>query len=153
MANFKFSKSTFSSTGSEEWGFESVGIFGEIPAMKGKRVTFTKKNLKGDKKVTLQIFPKKYKTLADAIKDDAVEKLSCTAPLSKVVRTGLAKGVKQSKMLTYLIGLEIQQSIEEPELYFLFSEKGDGESLPNFLIDDLAEERENEPVSLEDIAF
>lgn len=141
MANFTFSKSTFSSSTQEDWGFESVGIFGKLPAMKGKRVQFTKKNLKGDNKLTLQIFPKKYSTLADAIEDDAVENLVCTTPLSKMVRKAISNGVTYNKMLSYLLTLEIQQSIEEPEKYFLFSEKGDGEQLPSYLVEDLTKDK------------
>lgn len=149
MAAFKFQKSEFSSTETTDWGFETVGVFGKIPAMKGKRVTFTKKNLKGESRVTLQIFPKVYTTLKDAIEADQVEKLSCTVPLSKMVRKGLASGVSHNKMLSYLTKLEIQQDSNKPELYFLFSEKGDGEALPNFLIDELAKEA----VTLEDVMF
>lgn len=149
MATFKFQKSEFSSTSQEDWGFETVGVFGKIPAMKGKRVTFTKKNLKGEARVTLQIFPKVYTTLKDAIEADQVEKLSCTVPLSKLIRKGLASGVSHNKMLGYLTTLEIQQDSKKPELYFLFSEKGDGEALPNFLIDELAKEA----VTLEDVMF
>ena len=138
MAQFKFTKSEFSSTGTADWNYETVGVFKKIPAMKGKKVTFTKKNLKGLSRVTLQIFPKKYDTLADAIADDAVEKLSCTKPLSETVRKTLEKGASQKKMLQWLLSLEIQQNIDNPELYFLFSEKGDGEPLEAFEIDELA---------------
>lgn len=139
MAAFKFSKSEFSSGTQEDWGFETVGIFGEIPAMKGKKVQFTKKNLKGKNRVTLQIFPKKYKDLKDAIADKAVEFLPCTGPLSEMIRKAIASGVSHSKVLGHLVTLEIQQSLQEPEKYFLFSEKGDGEALPAFLIDELEE--------------
>jgi hypothetical protein len=143
MANFTFSKSTFSSSTQEDWGFETVGTFGKLPAMKGKRVQFTKKNLKGTNRVTLQIFPKKYSSLADAIEDNAVENLSCTVPLSKLVRKAITDGVTHNKMLSYLLTLEVQQdaSDEENVKIFLFSEKGDGEQLPSFLVDDLAKEK------------
>lgn len=139
MAAFKFSKSQFSSSTQEDWEFETVGIFGEIPAMKGKKVQFTKKNLKGDSRVTLQLFPKKYKDLKEAIADEAVEFLPCTKPLSKMIRKAVASGVPHNKILGHLVTLEIQQSIEEPEKYFLFSEKGDGEALPAYLVDELEE--------------
>jgi hypothetical protein len=149
MAAFKFQKSEFSSTGTEAWGFETVGVFGKIPAMKGKRVTFTKKNLKGEARVTLQIFPKVYTTLKDAIEADQVEKLSCTVPLSKMIRKGLTGGVSHSKMLGYLTSLEIQKDATDESKYFLFSEKSDGESLPNFLIEELGKEA----ITLEDVMF
>ena len=111
--------------------------------MKGKKVQFTKRNLKSENKVTLQIFPKKYDSLADAIEDDAVEFLCCTAPLSKTIRTAIAKGITHNKMLSYLLTLEIQQSTDDDDNVraFLFSEKGDGEQLPAFLVDDLSKEK------------
>lgn len=149
MANFKFSKSEFSSTSQEDWNYETVGVFGKIPAMKGKRVTFTKKNLKGENRVTLQIFPKSYSTLADAIEADDVERLSCTVPLSKIVRKGLNSGVSHSKMLSYLISLEIQKDKDDDSKYFLFQEKGDGEALPSFLVDELSKEK----VTFDDVMF
>ena len=143
MANFTFSKSTFSSSTQEDWGFELVGTFGKLKEMKGKKVQFTKRNLKSENKVTLQIFPKKYDSLADAIEDDAVEFLCCTAPLSKTIRTAIAKGITHNKMLSYLLTLEIQQSTDDDDNVraFLFSEKGDGEQLPAFLVDDLSKEK------------
>jgi hypothetical protein len=149
MAAFKFQKSEFSSTSQEDWGFETVGVLSKIPAMKGKRITFTKKNLKGEARVTLQIFPKVYTTLKDAIEADQVEKLSCTVPLSKIVRKGLASGVTHNKMLSYLTSLEIQKDVNDESKYFLFQEKGDGEALPNFLIEELSKEA----VTLEDVMF
>lgn len=149
MPTFKFQKSEFAQSTQEDWGYEVVGVFGKIPAMKGKRVTFTKKNLKGDARVTLQIFPKIYTTLKDAIEADQVEKLSCTVPLSKIVRKALANGVSHNKMLSYLTTLEIQQDLTDPKKYFLFQEKGDGDALPSFLIDELGKES----VTLEDVMF
>ena len=149
MATFKFQKSEFSSSTQEDWGFETVGKLGKIPAMKGKRITFTKKNLKGDARVTLQIFPKSFSSLKDAIEAEEVEKLSCTVPLSKIIRKGLASGVAHNKMLSYLTTLEIQQDIKDPKKYFLFQEKGDGEALPSYLIDELSKEE----VTLEDVMF
>lgn len=146
MAQFKFSKSEFSSVGTEDWEYETVGVFGKLPAMKGKRVTFTKRNLKAETRVTLQIFPKKYKTLKEAIESDDVEKLSCTGPLSKIVRKAIANGASHNKVLSYLVTLEIQQDIKDNDKYFLFQEKGDGEALPAVLIEDLTEE-----VSLNDL--
>jgi len=147
MANFKFSKSEFSTTTQEDWGWETVGVFGEQNEMKGKRITFTKRNLKSDNAVTIQIFPKRFKVLEDAIKADQVEKLSCTKPLSKLVRKALSGGASHNKVLSYLTTLEIQTNIDNPQLSLLFSEKGDGEALPNFLIEDL----QKEDVSLEDL--
>jgi len=141
MAQFNFSKSQFSSTTQEDWGYESVGILGKIPAMKGKKLQFTKKNLKGDNRVALQIFPKKYTKLEDAIADDAVEGLVCTAPLSKIVRKALTNGSAINKVLSYLVTLEVQQDIDDADKYFLFSEKGDGEQLPAFLVEELAKEK------------
>ena len=141
MATFNFTKSQFSSSTQEEWSYESVGIFGKIPAMKGKKVQFTKKNLKGEKCVALQIFPKKYAKLEEAITDDAVESLVCTAPLSKTIRKAIKGGSSYNKVLSYLVTLEIQKNIEDPERYFLFSEKGDGEQLPAFLVEDLSKEK------------
>ena len=141
MATFNFSKSQFSSSTQENWGYETVGIFGKISAMIGKKVQFTKKNLKGVNRVTLQIFPKKYSNLADAIEDDAVENLSCTEPLSKVVRKAINSGASHNKVLSYLLQLEIQRNIEDKDKYFLFGEKGDGEALPAFLVDDLVKDK------------
>ena len=141
MATFNFTKSQFSSSTQEEWGYESVGILGKIPAMKGKKVQFTKKNLKGENRVALQIFPKKYAKLEDAINDDAVESLVCTGPLSKIIRKALTSGTSHNKVLSYLVTLEIQQSVEDADRYFLFSEKGDGEQLPAFLVEELAKEK------------
>lgn len=143
MANFTFSKSTFSSNTQEDWGYESVGTFGKLKEMKGKRLQFTKKNLKSDNRVALQIFPKKYSNLAEAIEDNAVESLICTSPLSKMIRTGLSKGVDHNKMLSYLLTLEVQQSTDDDDnvKIFLFSEKGDGEQLPSFLVEDLSKEK------------
>lgn len=138
---FQFSKSTFAPSTQEDWGYDLVGIFGKLPAMKGKKVQFTKKNLKSDSRVTLQIFPKKYNTLKDAIEDDAVESLVCTVPLSKMIRAGLAKGVAHNKMMSYLLTLEVQVDSEDSDKYFLFSEKGDGEQLPAYLVDDLNKEK------------
>jgi hypothetical protein len=149
MANFKFSKSEFSSSTQEDWGYETVGTLGKIPAMKGKRITFTKRNLKGDARVTLQIFPKSYDSLKEAIEAGDVEKISCTVPLSKMVRKALTNGVSHNKMLSYLIKQEVQQSTDDPNKYFLFSEKGDGESLESFLIEDL----NKVAVTLEDVMF
>ena len=141
MAQFSFSKSQFSSSTQEDWGYETVGIFGKLPAMKGKKVQFTKKNLKGENRVALQIFPKKYAKLENAIDSDDVESLVCTTPLSKAIRKALNGNVPHNKVLSYLVTLEVQQSIEDPERYFLFSEKGDGEQLPAFLVEDLAKEK------------
>lgn len=135
-ATFEFQKSAFSSTPQADWGYDVVGIFGRLKAMKGKKVQFTKKNLKGENRVTLQIYPKQYADLAEAIADDEVEKLSCTTALSKVVRTALAKGATQAKVMSYLLSLEIQATKDDPTIYFLFNEKGDGEQLPAFLVDD-----------------
>ena len=141
MAQFTFTKSQFSSNTQEDWGFETVGVFGKIPAMKNKRVQFTKKNLKGESRVTLQIFPKKYSNLSEAIDDDAVENLSCTVPLSKIVRKAISSGADYNKVLGYLVTLEIQKSVDDDSKYFLFSEKGDGEQLPSFLIDEVIKEK------------
>ena len=141
MATFSFSKSEFSSSTQEDWGYESVGILGKIPAMKGKKIQFTKKNLKGENRVALQIFPKKYAKLEDAISDDAVEGLICTSPLSKIVRKALTSGTSHNKVLSYIVTLEIQQSVDDADKYFLFSEKGDGEQLPAFLVDELAKDK------------
>lgn len=137
-AKFSFVKSEFQQQ-TEDWNYETVGVFGKLPAMQGKKVCFTKRNLKGENRVTLQIFPKKYDTLKEAIEADDVEKLSCTTPLSKIVRKALAGGVSHTKMLSYLVTLEIQQDIDEPSKYFLFQEKGDGEALPAMLVSELKE--------------
>lgn len=140
VKNFKFSKSEFASADNQDWSYEEIGQLGKIQAMKGKRITFTKKNLKGVSRVTLQIFPAKYKTLKEAVDADSVEKISCTKPLSATVREAVNKKVELNKLLSWLLTLTVQQSIDKPELYFLFSEKGDGEALPSFLIDELADE-------------
>jgi hypothetical protein len=138
MANFTFSKSEFSSSTQEDWGFETVGVLGKIPAMKGKKLQFTKKNLKGENKVTLQIFPKKYATLTDAIEAEDVEFLCCTAPLSKTIRKAITSGTSHNKVLSYLVTLEVQRDDEKS---FLFSEKGDGEQLPAFLVEELSKDK------------
>jgi hypothetical protein len=144
--SFQFNKSEFQAQ--EDWGFETVGIFGTLPAMKGKRLQFTKKNLKNeDRSIALQIFPKKYDNLSEAIADKATECLVCTRPLSKLIRKGISGGVNHNKMLSYLLSLEVQTNIDNPKQHLLFSEKGDGEQLPAFLVDDLAKEK----VSYEDI--
>lgn len=153
MANFQFSKSTFSASTQEDWNYESVGIFGQLKAMQGKKLQFTKKNLKGDNRIALQIFPKKYNDLSAAIKDDAVESLICTEPLSKIIRKSIAGGISQNKMLAYLLTLEIQQDIDDNDKYFLFQEKGDGEQLPSFLVDELKKEKVSFAEILESAAF
>jgi len=130
---FQFTKSTFSAQEDQDWSFESVGILKSLPAMKTKNMVLTKKNLKGDKRVTLQIFPKSFSTLADAIEADSVENLPCTLPLSKQIRAVYAQKIPLTRIYQWLAGLEIQQN-PDTKRYFLFSEKGDGEGLPHFAI-------------------
>lgn len=141
-ATFKFRKAEFTSQG-DDWAFEPIGVLNKIKDFADKRVTFTKRNLKSDKRVTLQLFPAKYDELSKAIEQDDVYLLPCTSNLSKVIRKALAQKADLVKVIGWLCTLEVQQ--DDQDRYFLFNEKGDGEALPSFLVKSL------KPVALSEI--
>lgn len=123
---FKFNKAVFSTQ--TEWNYETIGVLKDI--IKGRKIKFIKKNLKTDKRVTLLISDKTGSY-------DNADILSCTVPLSKVVRKAL-ESKSQKEVLEALVKLQVQQDTENPEKYFLFQPQGDGEMLPGFSVDELS---------------
>jgi hypothetical protein len=107
--------------------FSEVGTFAKHA--KGMTVKFSKKNLASTKKVTLLLTDKK----------GDIFRLSCTSPLSEIVRKALAKGKEHKEILSALLPLTIIVDDENPEKYFL-SAPGDGTGLPAFSVSDLDEE-------------
>ena len=130
MANFKFNKAQFSSQ-TADWNYESVGTLGKNS--KGRKIKFTKRNLASDSRVVILISD------ASGSFDDA-DILICTAPLSQMIRKGLAKGTTQKQMLAICSKLEIQVDKDDETKYFLFQPQGDGEMLPSFAVNELAKE-------------
>ncbi len=131
MANFKFNKAQFSSQ-TAEWNYESVGTLAKNS--KGKRIKFTKRNLASDNRVVILISNNQGSY-------DEADLLICTAPLSKMIRKSLDKGMSMKELLSICSKLEIQVDTEDPSKYFLFQPQGDGEMLEDFAVDALAKEK------------
>ena len=123
-----FSKSEFQAQ--TDWSFTRVGNFKTLT--KGMKLAFTKKNLSGKNRLTVQIFPKKHAALADAIEADEVYKVSCTAPLSETIREGIKKGVSLENAMKFLLSLDVQESNENPDIKLIFAPQGDGNPLEVF---------------------
>ena len=134
---FQFNKAQFKSQ-TEEWMYESVGTLAKNS--KGRRIKFTKRNLASDNRVVILISDAKGKY------DDA-ELLTCTEPLSKMIRKSLEKKMSHKELLAICSKLEIQQHVDDETKYFLFQPQGDGEMLEDFAVNDLAKES----VSYEDL--
>lgn len=107
--------------------FSEVGTFAKHA--KGMTIKFTKANLASTKLVTMLL----------TNKAGEVFRLSCTTPLSEMVRKALAKGKEHKEVLSALLPLTIIVDDENPEKYFL-SAPGDGTGLPAFEVSDLNEE-------------
>jgi hypothetical protein len=130
----KFNEAVFTATTSE-WNYSSEGTLASN--CKGYAIKFTKKNLASDKRVTL-ILTKGNKRFT----------LSCSAPLSKLVRKALATK-EQNEVLGSLMQLEIMADNDDSSKYFLCQPQGDGEMLPEFKVDELVKAN----VSYEDVLF
>ena len=130
----KFNEAVFSETTSE-WNYSSEGTL--AVNCKGYTVKFSKRNLAGDKRVTLLLS-----------KGNKKFTLSCSAPLSKIVRKALTTKT-QNEVLGGLMQLEIMVNDEDSTKYFLCQPQGDGEMLPEFKVDELVKAN----VSYEDVMF
>jgi len=123
----KFNKAVFAATGSE-WNFENAGSLAKNT--KGRKIKFTKKNLASEKRVTLLI----------SDKDGSFENagtLSCSAPLSAIVRKALKDGKTQREVLAACCKLDILVDQDDPTRYFLCQPQGDGQQLDAFAVDTL----------------
>lgn len=117
---FQFTKAVFSGSSPEDWGWEIVGTLKDLT--KGQFLKFTKRNLASTKRVTILISDDK-EDFSDAYK------ISCTEPLSVIVRQAIKDKKTHKQVMAVLLGLDVQASLEDPEKYFLFSPQGDGEML------------------------
>lgn len=132
----KFNKAVYSTTSNEDFNYESVGTLASN--CKGYSLKFSKRNLASDKRVTLLM---KDKAGVDFT-------LSCSAPLSKLVRKALTTQ-DQKTVLSSLLNLDIMQDKDDATRYFLCQPQGDGEMLPTFKVDELAKVN----ASFEDVMF
>jgi hypothetical protein len=127
---FKFNQAVYQSTGTD-FNYESVGTLASN--CKGYSLKFSKRNLASDKRVTLLLRDKKGVDFT----------LSCSAPLSKLVRKAISSGTPHNKVLTSLLKLDIMQDQDDESKYFLCQPQGDGEMLPSYEVDTLAKDKES----------
>lgn len=130
---FKFKKAEFTAQSGEDFNYTSVGTLARNS--KGKKMKFTKRNLASEKRVTLLLVDKNAKDYDDA------ETLTCSAPLSKVIRRSLKDGMSQREVMARLVNLEIMQNNDDEEIYYLCQPKGDGEALESFAVEELVKEK------------
>lgn len=110
---------------------------------KGFTIKFTKKNLAG-----LNLNDKGEVTRVTLILEKGGKRynLSCSAPLSTLVRNAV-KTQDQDQVLASLMQLEIHVHNTDSKRYFLTQPKGDGEQLPTYNVNALAQKN----VSYEDV--
>lgn len=106
-------------------------------ALDGRFIKFSKRNLRGDKRVTI--------LMSDDQKDFSnAEIIFCQKPLSESIRKALNGGTAQKVVLSNLLNLTIDAKFDDKgELVSAFlrlPSDGDGEMLESFSADDLAQE-------------
>lgn len=137
----KFNEAQFSEQTSDDYDYSNQGTLAQNA--KGFTIKFTKKNLAG-----LNLNSKGEVTRVTLILQKGGKRynLSCSAPLSALVRTAV-KTQDQDQVLASLMQLEIHVSNDDESRYFLTQPKGDGEQLPSFDVNALSKMN----VSYEDV--
>jgi hypothetical protein len=106
-------------------------------ALDGRFIKFTRKNLRGDKRVTI--------LMSDDQKDFSnAEMITCQKPLSELIRTALANKTPQKVVLSNLLNLTIDAKFDEDgqlvSAFLRLPSDGDVEMLESFSAEDLAQE-------------
>jgi hypothetical protein len=116
-----YNKAVFADQG--EFTYQDAGKFSEHVI--GMTIKFTKKNLAGDKRVTIIATPKDGEPIT----------FSCTKPLSKTVREVIASGAKQTDVLGTLLNYDLKVDEEDNNKYFIFApNNGGGEMLEGLTV-------------------
>lgn len=125
--SFKLNVAKFASTG--EFNYTEIGTLLAVCKNENiKSIKFTKPNLASEKRVTL--------ILTDSSEESHT--LSCSSPLSAIVRKALKTQSKQ-KVLGALSKLVVMQDNDDEEKYFLMQPAGAGEE--SFLVEDIKAEK------------
>lgn len=126
--SFKLNIAKFASTG--EFNYTEIGtLLAVCKNEKIKSIKFTKPNLASEKRVTL--------ILTDSSEESHT--LSCSTPLSIIVRKALKDGSSKQKVLGALSKLAVMQDNKDEEKYFLMQPAGAGEE--SFLVEDIKAEK------------
>lgn len=143
LKTFKFETSTFAGS-TEDYNWEVVAPLKSIPDFKGKKLTFTKGNLRKveaglKKRIALQIFPTKYQDLAEAAEAGKVQILVLSEPLSKQCIALLKKGSSQLQVMKKLLDCEVNVNTETKRQLLMSPASGDGELFEAFEIAEIEE--------------
>lgn len=106
-------------------------------ALDGRFIKFTKRNLRGDKRVVI--------LMADDSNDwSDAESITCQKPLSDAIRKALNSGTSQKVVLSNLLNLTIDAKFDEEgrieQAFLRLPSDGDGEMLESFSAAELTEE-------------